>query len=87
MPRRGKGRYMAWKDMAFEFVQTHPEGVSAERLLDEVHTGFKNRQPATVRQATELLKRDSRFNAYYPDKGSKSLSGQHYKVLQWVVNE
>jgi len=83
----GKGRFKRWRDAAFVVVQAHPDGVSAARLLETVGPFHQSRTPSGVRQVTEQLKRDSRFDAFYPAKGSKSLSGQHYKVLQWVVRD
>lgn len=88
MGYRGKGRFMMWKEAALEVVEKFPEGISAEALLDRVSIEWDGkRTPANVRQATELLKRDKRFKSHYPERCSKSLSGQWYKVLQWVKSD
>jgi|13_taG_2_1085334.scaffolds.fasta_scaffold00822_16 hypothetical protein len=82
----GKGRFMGWKDAALAELSHRPDGLSAEALLTIVKMN-KTRTPSGVRQVTELLKRDNRFDAYYPAKSMKSLTGQHYRVLQWTVSE
>jgi len=86
MAKWGKGRFLKFKDRAYDLLKEYPEGLTAEGILDRVSGGW-NSKPASVSAATELLKRDSRFAGAYGDVGTVSMIGNHYKVMIWVISD
>jgi len=85
MARWGKGRFMLWKDEAYEICSAYPDGISMESILANSKLGERKR-PMSVKHGTELLKRDPRFESHYPERGEYNIGKTaHRKVLQWTV--
>jgi hypothetical protein len=85
MARWGRGRFQKWKDEAYEICSEHPDGIPMESILANSKLG-ERKKPMSVKHGTELLKRDSRFESHYQEKGRYNMTKtSHRKVLQWTV--
>ena len=85
MVRWGQGRFKVWKEEALAICRGNPGGIPMAAILANSRLSDK-KKPQTVRHGTQMLKRDSRFTSYYPDKGTYDILGHsHRKVLQWMV--
>ena len=85
MARWGKGRFQRWKDEAYEICSEHPDGIKMASILANSKLGERKR-PMSVRHATQLLMRDSRFESHYPEKGQYDMGKfSHRRVLHWTV--
>ena len=80
-PLNLKLKHLRWRNAAYHYVLEHGAS-TAERLCEGIN--HRKGQPANVRAATQILKRDSRFDYYYTDS-TKQSSGEYYKVLTFEV--